>query len=295
MSEPRTGTVTYPAPTVRALVNAERVAGFGTTITDHTILDSAPDTTTDEYGHTQSVNNSRVTKEYLEPLLRRTNSRSVLDVGCGIGKSVLTLLEDGFDAYGVDLPGLTRQWSELGCPTDRFFVVAPDSHRLPFDDNTLDFIYSFGVIEHIGTVEGHATRRPDYHEAREHWTRELFRTVRPGGHILLGGPNRNFPFDFSHGLDAEVSPLEQWLSRRLGVSTHRTWGEYFLWSYDDIPRYLHGLPHEMTPLSLRDLLRFGRVPKPLRRLAQLYVENVPKPLLGTGFNPWVMALIRKPG
>jgi SAM-dependent methyltransferase len=267
--------------------------GYGTTITDSDLLRTAPDTTTDEYGREQQSNNVRVTREYVEPLLRRLSCRSALDVGCGVGQSVLTLIEDGFDAYGVDLPGLVPHWKALDCPADRFFVVAPDLHVLPFGDGTLDLAYSFGVMEHIGTEDCHSTRRPDYHAIRRDWLREMFRTVRVGGYVLLGGPNRNFPLDFSHGLDAAATRAERWLSSKAGVSVHRTWGEYFLWGYRDIPRYLDGLSFEMTPLSIRKMLLFGRVPSAIRPLAHLYVDNLPDALQGTGFNPWVMALIRR--
>lgn len=256
-------------------------------------LKSAPRSTTDEYAQDQIANNVRVTRDYLEPLIRRTSSRTVLDVGCGVGTSVATLVEDGYDAYGVDLAPLTRHWAENGIEKGRFFVVVPAPLDLPFEDGALDFVYSFGAIEHVGTVDGHATRRDDYHECRRQWLRELFRAVRPGGHLLVGGPNRRFPLDFSHGLDSRSSALERLLSRAAGVSVHRTWGDYFLWGYGDIPRYLEGLNFQMNALSIQGLLKFGRVPRRLRSFAGLYVEKLPRPALSTAFNPWVMALIRR--
>ena len=210
-----------------------------------------------------------------------------------MGKSVVTLAEDGFEAYGVDLPGLTRHWAALNLPRDRFFVVHPEDFELPFEDESLDLAFSFGVLEHVGTRDGHATRAPDYHAVRRRWLREIFRVVKPGGCLLMGGPNRNCPLDFSHGLDAGASAAERWLSRRVGRSVHRPWGEYFLWGYSDFERYLKGLEFELEPLSIRGLLQFGRVPRRMRGLARLYVEHLPRPLLGTGCNPWVMALIRK--
>ena len=280
---------------IRLMHDAPALLGFRCTCPDTDLLAAAPDTTTEEYDREQQRNNVRVTREYVKPICERTGSRTILDVGCGVGTSVLTLLEDGYDAYGVDLPGLTPYWDRMGCSRDRFFVIAPVNHRLPFEDDAVDLAYSFGVLEHIGTEDGHSRRAADYHEQRRQWLREIYRCVRPGGYLLMGGPNRRFPFDFSHGLDAASSRLEHWASRRMRFTVHRTWGEYFLWSYEDFGRYLDGLPHQMEALSIAGLLRYGRVPGPARWFADAYVRRLPRDLRSTGLNPWVMALIRKGG
>ena len=279
--------------TIRPRPFSRRIDGYGALLGAAANVAEPPDTTTEEYSHDQQEGNARITRDYLEPLLRRTGSRSVLDVGCGVGQSVGTLLEDGFDAYGVDLPGLTRFWSELHRNTDRFFVVDSEDFRLPFDDGAFDLAFSFGVLEHVGTLDGHASRRPDYHERRALWAREIHRVVKPGGYLLLGGPNRNFPLDFSHGLDSRANGVERWLSQLVGRSVHRPWGDYFLWGYGDVRRYLAGTDSEVEPQRLDGLLKFGRLPAALRGLASWYVRYLPRPLLGTGFNPWVMALVRK--
>jgi hypothetical protein len=58
----------------------------------------------------------------------------------------------------------------------------------------------------------------------------------------------------------------------------------------------------VEPVSIEGLMNFsaryelfaGRhVARPLRALVRAYVRWLPKPLLGTGFNPWVAALIKK--
>jgi len=267
--------------------------GYGSMVADEEALIAAADATTDAYAEEQATNNVRVTREYLEAILRRTGSRSVLDVGCGVGVAITTLVADGYDAFGVDLAPLTQHWSRHDAERSRFYVVDSLTLDLPFHDNTLDFAFTFGVIEHVGTTDGHATRRSDYHEYRRQWLREIFRTIRPGGHMLIGGPNRRFPLDFSHGLDSRASALERWLSQLARVTVHRTWGDYFLWSYDDIPKYLAGLPFRMEALSIRGLLKFGRVPRALRPLAALYVEKLPRWALASALNPWVMAMVRK--
>lgn len=269
-----------------------QVRGYRASMSDYS-ANSDWSTTTESYACDQLHVNARITRDYLLPILQRTGCRTVLDVGCGVGESVVTLLAEDYSAFGVDLACLAPIWEELGRRVDRFFVVAPDHHELPFDDNSLDFAYSFGVIEHVGTVDGHATRQADYHARREYWLREIYRVVRPGGHLLIGGPNRGFPLDFSHDLDAGAGAIERWVSRLARVSVHRTWGDYFLWGYDDFDHYLAGLDYKLTGLSIRDLLQFSRVPRAFRSMARWYVNNLPSPLRATGLNPWVMALIEK--
>lgn len=253
----------------------------------------APDTTSEEYAADQEQNNRRVAEVFLRPLCTRLQSHVVLDVGCGLGTSATTLTEHGFDAYGVDLAPLVPHWERVGCSRDRFFVVSDESLHLPFKDGTIDFAYSLGALEHVGTSDGHTDRRPDYHDKRRQWVQEVYRTVRPGGHILLGGPNRGFPLDFSHQLDTAASAMEKRLSRMARVSVHRPWGEYFLCNYPDVYQYLGGLEVDVTPLRIDGLLQYGRVPGPARPLAKAYVDHLPRSLLGTGFNPWVLALVKK--
>lgn len=267
------------------------IGGYGSMVAGDASL--APEVTTDEYAADQEAVNVRKTVDYLLPMVRARNARTVLDVGCGVGAMVKTFLDLGFDAYGVDLPDLHRHWARLGLPFERMCVVDPDAFRLPFADDSIDFAYTLGVIEHVGTSNGHSDRLPDYHDIRRAWLREVFRVVKPGGCALIGGPNRHFPVDVAHDLDSRASGLEKWLSRRLKVSLHKTWGDNFLWGYEDIPRYLDGLDYAMQPQSISGFLSCGRVPASIRSLVQGYIDHIPARALGTGMNPWVMAMVTK--
>jgi len=267
------------------------IGGYGSMIAGDASL--APEVTTDEYAADQEAVNIRKTIDYLQPIVQSRGARTLLDVGCGVGAMVKTFLDLGYDAYGVDLPDLHRHWARLDLPYERMCVVDPAAFRLPFADDSIDFAYTLGVIEHVGTSNGHSDRLPDYRAVRRAWLREVFRVVRPGGAALIGGPNRRFPVDVAHDLDSRASALEKWLSARLRVSVHKTWGENFLWAYEDIDCYLDGLPYSVEPQSISGFLSCGRVPAVLRPLVQGYIGHIPAQALGTGLNPWVMALVTK--
>jgi hypothetical protein len=83
------------------------------------------------------------------------------------------------------------------------------------------------------------------------------------------------------------------LSNLVGASIHKPWGENFLWGYEDVRRYLVGQEYDVEPLSIRGFLGLSRVPNLLRPVINAYVDHLPRSLLGTGFNPWMIALVHK--
>ena len=100
----------------------------------------------------------------------------VLDVGCGTGFAT-----EGLLAYTDDVHGLDQSPHQLAKAYEKFGKRGPvrfyrgDAERLPFRDDSFDVVWSSGSIEYW----------PDPVAA----LRECRRVARPGGEVLIVGPN----------------------------------------------------------------------------------------------------------
>jgi len=101
----------------------------------------------------------------------------VLDVGCGTGFATQGLLEHVDTVHGLDqsVHQLQRAWAKFGRNGPVRFYKG-DAERLPFADDSFDVVWSSGSIEYwpdpVATL------------------REFRRVARPGGQVLVVGPNR---------------------------------------------------------------------------------------------------------
>ena len=109
-------------------------------------------------------------------MLEFSEDDRVLDVGCGTGFGTEGLLQHVDDVYGLDqsVHQLEKAWAKLGKHDPVSFALG-DAERLPFRDDAFDVTWSSGSIEY--------------------WPRpvetlaEIRRVTRPGGQVLVVGPN----------------------------------------------------------------------------------------------------------
>jgi ubiquinone/menaquinone biosynthesis C-methylase UbiE len=110
----------------------------------------------------------------------RYHGKSVLEVGFGAGTDFIQWLRAGARASGIDLTQqaldhLRNRIKIYGLPAPEFLQIA-DAENLPFESNSFDLGYSFGVLHHS----------PETQRALA----ELVRVVRPGGEIKIMLYNR---------------------------------------------------------------------------------------------------------
>lgn len=250
------------------------------------------------YALDQHTAEARVYERYLKPYLARTAARSVIDVGCGVGRAVMLMARDGYAAFGVDVPHVAPLWADHEHDPAR--LVSDDATALPFRDRVFDVALSRGVIEHIGTTIGHYTLNADYLRARRRFAAELLRVLRPGGRAVVACPNKTFPVDIQHGPSdglRRAHPFRQRVYNRTGINVHRTWGAYHLLSFQEVERlFVAAGARSVRPLPIAGYFSFGRFQhgalRPFDRAATAYVNNLPRALWRSPLNPYVIAEIR---
>ncbi|HST20334.1 MAG TPA: class I SAM-dependent methyltransferase [Blastocatellia bacterium] len=121
-----------------------------------------------------------VARYQLEPYIhsfadfQSANGKTVLEIGVGAGADFQNWCEYAAHATGVDLTekaiSLTDERLKLNSvPPEKYRLLSTDAENLPFDDNSFDIVYSYGVLHHT----------PDTYRAFE----EVFRVLKPGGSI----------------------------------------------------------------------------------------------------------------
>lgn len=134
-----------------------------------------------------------------------------LDVGCGEGGLAKALSDRGSEVVGAELDPrnlaicrAARSYNESAPGA----LVRGTGVRLPFRDASFDLVTSVETIEHVDRPEA--------------FVAEMFRVVRPGGHVLVTTPNGLQPYE-SHarmlGVHWLPSFSRRWLVDVLGNRT----------------------------------------------------------------------------
>jgi ubiquinone/menaquinone biosynthesis C-methylase UbiE len=134
--------------------------GFQWNIHKTTQLDS----TASRESEAEFVQKTGFTREELKGKL-------VLDVGCGMGRFTDVASRWGATVVGVDLTSaIDAADTNLGT-RENVHLAQADVFRLPFRDNTFDYIFSLGVLHHTPDTRAAFSRLP--------------RLLKPGGKIAV--------------------------------------------------------------------------------------------------------------
>jgi len=108
-----------------------------------------------------------------------------VDLGCGLGRQCIALRGRNYNVIGID-PAINLLQSARKAGA---IVAVGDALRLPFADNSLDFVYTIGVLHHLPGKEAQAAA-----------CREVARVLKPGGRFMIHETNpRNPLFRFYMG------------------------------------------------------------------------------------------------
>jgi ubiquinone/menaquinone biosynthesis C-methylase UbiE len=127
--------------------------------------------------------------------------RRVLEVGVGQGTDLVQFAKSGADVYGIDI---TPRHLEIAARN--FEVRGLKAHlqhaaaaSLPFDNNSFDAVYSFGVLHHTDNPELSLS--------------ECHRVLKPGGNLILAV---YYTYSFFHAYTVIVNGLLRGKLRKLG-------------------------------------------------------------------------------
>jgi ubiquinone/menaquinone biosynthesis C-methylase UbiE len=131
----------------------------------------------------------------------RYRDKKILEVGVGAGTDFLQWIRSGAQAHGIDLTqeAIDNVMQRLAlynlAATD---LQVADAEKLPYEDNSFDLAYSWGVIHHS----------PDTMKCLD----ELIRVTKPGGTIKVMIYNRYSLFALYRWLLAALAKGRPWRS-----------------------------------------------------------------------------------
>jgi len=145
------------------------------------------------------IPNQNITRElddFAQASGRPLHELRVLDWGCGRGRHVLRLRQQGYQAFGVDVDPMPIKnglplFQSHGYPED-CLALLDSQGRSPFEEGFFDFVFSGNVLEHVSDIRRVCA--------------EMGRITRPGG-----GGYHTFPAQLQPTEGHLFMPFVHWL------------------------------------------------------------------------------------
>jgi len=170
-------------------------------------------------------------------------SNKVLDVGCGEGSRLETMMPKGRSGWGVDISDTAIGYAQKKYPHHKFSIS--DASHLPYDSNSFDLVYSAFAVEHVTEPKLVIN--------------EMIRVCKSQGKVVIlcpnyGAPNRRSPVSFQNPISKLLKGLmfDFFPDSRLSwdkVIPQKTYTE--LDTDTTIEPYLHSLIHYLKNLPVR--------------------------------------------
>jgi 2-polyprenyl-3-methyl-5-hydroxy-6-metoxy-1,4-benzoquinol methylase len=127
---------------------------------------------------------------YLHHVLGGRRGLNILDVGCGHGETLSSLLAWGHRATGLDIAEKAVAEAQRRNPSAKVICHAVEDTPWPFTDAEFDAVVSFEVLEHLVFPRTLLS--------------EAFRVLKPHGDLLISTPYHGFAKTLAlaaHGFD----------------------------------------------------------------------------------------------
>ncbi|MFA5878119.1 MAG: class I SAM-dependent methyltransferase [Candidatus Staskawiczbacteria bacterium] len=122
---------------------------------------------------------------YLSDRFKMEKGDKLLDIGCGRGDFLKGFKDIGLDVFGLDIE---KSKSDI-VKNIKIYNCNFELNSFPLENNSVDFIFSKSVIEHL--------KNP------ENFIKEIYRVLKPGGTAILMTPDwqsqmKIFYDDYTH-------------------------------------------------------------------------------------------------
>ena len=122
----------------------------------------------------EQAGNLELNLAFLEETGLLAPNKTMLELGCGLGKLTNALHQKGLNITGSDISQTAVDYAAGTYPDIPWRVLGAEN--LPFEDGCFDLVLSFDVLEHLHNVDSHLN--------------EVRRVLKPNGSYLLQTPNK---------------------------------------------------------------------------------------------------------
>lgn len=118
----------------------------------------------DRFSSSFSYGRQQINNHLFKEVLKLPKGAKLLDIGCGTGNHMEQFIKHGFDVVGIEPSEKMRKHAQLKAKVLDGSVV-----RMPFDDNSFDFVYAIEVFRYLNKEDNLCGFK------------EILRVLKPGG------------------------------------------------------------------------------------------------------------------